>query len=168
MPSVNDYLELHKHFEFSYFLIALLEVSLRNQIPMILSQRRGGSGNSTWYSTLPLKKQGLSSLSYALRLNSSSPEEHLPFSFWRFLLSNRNYGQLWLPNLHNAFPHLSSPKTFNSFKAVDKSMDTSLRLRNNVAHYNLASIKNMKYSQESVIWLLANMGVKNDRLDSSY
>lgn len=46
-------------------------------------------------------------------------------------------------------------------------MDTSLRLRNNVAHYNLASIKNMKYSQESVIWLLANMGVKNDRLDSS-
>ena len=112
-----------------------------------------------WHSELQLNEQGQKSLKYALKMNRESPEDYLPLSFWRFLLSNKNYGQLWLPSLHAVFPGISLPKRIDSFKTVDKNMDTALRLRNNVAHFNLEAVKHMPFSQEKTKWLLINLGV---------
>ena len=164
MASLKDYLELHKQFEFSYFLIGLLEVSLRKQIPVALANKLVEGDRLKWHSGLQLNEQGQKSLKYALKMNREFPEDYLPLSFWRFLLSNRNYGPLWLPSLHAVFPGISLPKRINSFKMVDKNMDTSLRLRNNVAHFNLDAARHMPFSQEKTKWLLINMGVEHELL----
>jgi len=167
MASVKDYLELHKQFEISYFLVGLLEVSLRRQIPAALAKKLVGGDKLKWHSGLQLNEQGQKSLKYALKMNKVFPEEYLPLSFWRFLLSNRNYGPLWLPSLYTVFPGISLPKRIKSFKTVDKNMDTALRLRNNVAHFNLEAVKNMRFSQEKTKWLLINLGVEHQLLDQS-
>ncbi|MBF8252375.1 MAG: hypothetical protein HW379_717 [Actinobacteria bacterium] len=167
MTSVKDYLELHKQFEFSYFLIGLLEVSLRKQIPVALTKKFIGSDRLKWHSGLQLNEQGQKSLKYALKMNRESPENYLPLSFWRFLLSKRNYGPLWLPSLHTVFPGISLPKRIDSFKTVDKNMDTALRLRNNVAHFNLDSVRHMPFSQEKTKWLLINLGIDHQLLVQS-
>ncbi|MDP1851417.1 MAG: hypothetical protein Q8K48_03260 [Candidatus Planktophila sp.] len=160
MGSVKDYLELHKQFEFSYFLIGLLEVSLRKQIPLALAKKLIKDDRLKWHSGLQLNEQGQKSLKYALNMNRESPENYLPLSFWRFLLSNRNYGPLWLPSLHTVFSGISLPKRIESFKTVDKNMDTALRLRNNVAHFNVDAVRHMPFSQEKTRWLLINLGIK--------
>lgn len=159
MTSQKNYLELHKHFQFSYFLIGLLEMNLRKQVPLALSKRFEGEETFKWYSGLRLNEQGQKSLNIALQINRDFPENYLPFSFWRYLLSNKNYGPLWLPTLHTIFLAIESPRKINSFRAVDKNMDTALRLRNNVAHFNMDAAKHMYFSQERVKWLLINLGV---------
>lgn len=167
MASVKDYLELHKQFEISYFLVGLLEVILRKEIPIALTKKLVGGKRVQWHSGLQLNEQGEKSLKYALKMNSEFPEDYLPLSFWRFLLSNRNYGPLWLPSLYRVFPGISLPKRIQSFKTVDKNMDTALRLRNNVAHFNLEALKHMPFSQEKTKWLLINLGVEHQLLDQS-
>ena len=149
---------MHQQFEFSYFLLGLLEISLRNKIPITLSEKCGSS-QPYWYSQLPLNERGQISLMRALQINRKCPENYLPLSFWRFLLSNKNYGSLWLPSLHRIFPEIPSPKRMNIFKTIDKNMDTALRLRNSVAHFNCDALSTMPYSQMRVKWLLTNLGV---------
>ncbi|MCX6439964.1 MAG: hypothetical protein NTZ91_01460 [Actinobacteria bacterium] len=166
MVAINEYLELHTQFAFSYLLIGLLEVTLRREIPVTLSKDNQGE-DVHWYSHLPLNERGQNSLNIALQISRKSPENYLPLSFWRFLLSNKNYGSLWLPSLHRVFPEISSPKRINIFRTIDKNMDTALRLRNNVAHFNLDALKNMHYSQERVKWLLINLGVESRLLNPS-
>ena len=164
MNPMEDYLESREHFEFSYFLIGLLEVNLRTHVPDALKGGFQRNNSLNWYSNLQLNKQGENSLNLALQINRKNPENYLPFSFWRYLFSNRNYGTLWLPSLHTLFPGVSAPKTINSFKAVDKNMDTALRLRNNVAHFKITEVRNMRFSQERVKWLLINMGIADKLL----
>jgi len=160
MATMDDYLEIHKQFEFSYLFIGLLEVHLRQRIPLTLGENYA-SGHPHWYSHLPLNERGQKSLTVALQMSRNSPENYLPLSFWRFLMSNKNYGSLWLPSLHAIFPEISSPKRMDIFRTIDKNMDTALRLRNNVAHFNFDALKNMQYSQERVKWLLINLGVES-------
>lgn len=69
MASVKDYLELHKQFEFSYFLIGLLEVNLRKQIPVALAKKLIGGDGLKWHSELQLNEQGQKSLKYALKMD---------------------------------------------------------------------------------------------------
>lgn len=164
---MEDYLESYKYFGFSYFLIGLLEVNLRTQVPDALGKRFQEKERLNWYSQLQLNTQGGNSLNLALKINRKNPENYLPFSFWRYLFSNKNYGTLWLPSLHSIFPGVTAPKRIDSFRAVDKNMDTALRLRNKVAHFNSDEVKNMCFSQERVKWLLVNMGVDGNLLIQS-
>jgi hypothetical protein len=69
-------------------------------------------------------------------------------------------GALWLPTLYRVFPEVNNPKDNKVFQNIDKNMDTALRLRNSVAHFNMQSLPNIEFSKKKVQWLL-------DALDNS-
>ena len=48
-------------------------------------------------------------------------EDFLPLSFWRHLLSNRQYGALWLPSLYRVFPEVNKPKDIKIFRLIWRS-----------------------------------------------
>ncbi|MSO63958.1 MAG: hypothetical protein CK518_02335 [Actinobacteria bacterium] len=164
MESMEDYLALHPHFEYSYFLIGLLEVSLREHVPLALSNYHATRDTLRWYEKLPLNEKGSEALQKAVAMNPEAPEHHLPLPFWRYLFSARNYGSLWLPVLHMVFPQLLDAKNISSFKLIDKYFDSALRLRNNVAHYNLSSGQTLQFSQEKVRWLLLKLDISEELL----
>lgn len=132
----------------AYVQIGILELRLRSCLPQTLVHPE--NLDEKWFSGVKLNEKGFTSLRRSIQLNPNSPEDVLPLSFWRYLLSNKNYGALWLPHLHKAFRKLDAPKSRSTFKEIDKAMDTALRFRNNVAHYNLDSLKTINYSLTKV------------------
>ena len=153
-------------FTSAYSLIGSLELRLREAIPRILEGHAFKKGYAEWHSVLSVKGIGEVALEQAKnRLLSRAHsgeviEDFLPLSFWRHLLSNRQYGALWLPSLYQVFPEVNNPKDIKVFQVIDKNMDTALRLRNSVAHFNMQSLPNIEFSKKKVQWLL-------DALDNS-
>ena len=151
---------------YSYYLIGKLEIYLRTQIPITLSDYSIRKGYHEWYGAISLNSYGEITLKKAcqnkdgLWRNQLDVAKYLPFGFWRHLLSNRHYGELWLSELHHLFPYLRNPKSLSSFRTVNKHLDSALRLRNNVAHYNFESLRNMEYSQEKIQIILEMTGTK--------
>jgi hypothetical protein len=141
----------------AYFLIGSLELRLRSVIPITLSTLNSPRISEAWMRNLDLSEKGVLTLNRAIVLSPLSPQEFLPFSFWRYLLSSKHYGSLWLPKLHLAFPGISKPKSRESFLKIDKAMDSALRLRNQVAHYNVRNYGAIGFSQEKIEWLIKVM-----------
>ena len=139
----------------AYFRIGILELRLRSRVPAAL--HHGDLPEELWFEKLKLSGKGLEDLERARASKPDSPEDLLSLSFWRYLLSNRHYGELWLPHLHKAFPNVDSPKKFRTFKSVDHAMDSSLRLRNKIAHYNLDELGAIEHSLKKVDWLIQAM-----------
>jgi hypothetical protein len=153
-------------FTSAYTLIGSLELRLREAIPRVLKDYADKKGYSEWHNVLCVKGIGEVALEQAKdrllsRAHSGEEiEDFLPLSFWRHLLSNRQYGALWLPALYRVFPEVNNPKDNKVFQNIDKNMDTALRLRNSVAHFNMQSLPNIEFSKKKVQWLL-------DALDNS-
>ena len=153
-------------FTSAYTLIGSLELRLREAIPRVLKDYADKKGYAEWHNVLSVKGVGEVALEQAkdrLLSRAHSGEEiadFLPLSFWRHLLSNRQYGALWLPSLYRVFPEVNNPKDNKVFQNIDKNMDTALRLRNSVAHFNMQSLPNIEFSKKKVQWLL-------DALDNS-
>ena len=161
--------ERNSEFARAYNLIGRLELHLRYQIPITLSSYAEERGHREWHEVVPLNEYAQNSLNRAnkavlmAKQEKSTASTFLPFSFWRYLLSNRNYGDLWLPNLHVIFPGLENPKTRSAFRQVDLHMNSALRLRHNVAHYNLNCLGTIAFSQKKVEWLLDSLGVTTNQ-----
>lgn len=157
--------ERNPEFARAYNLIGRLELHLRYQIPITLSNYAEERGHRAWHEVVPLNEYAQNSLNRAhnaaliAKQEKSMVPNFLPLSFWRNLLSNRNYGALWLPNLHVIFPGLENSKTRSAFRQVDLHMNSALRLRHNVAHYNLNCLGTIEFSQQKVEWLLDSLGV---------
>jgi hypothetical protein len=139
----------------AYTQIGILELKLRTSIPPALLGSEQTARN--WYEKLTLNQKGVEDLERAKGQKPTSPEDLLSLSFWRYLLSNKNYGGLWLPHLHKAFPGVSSPKDIETFREIDRAMDSSLRLRHKIAHYNLDELENIEHSVKKVEWLVRIM-----------
>ena len=139
----------------AYTQIGILELRLRSKVPEVLSNRENTHGS--WFENLNLNEIGAEDLRRARQLKPASPEDMLSLSFWRYLLSNKHYGELWLPHLHKAFPNTKSPKSHQTFKNIDLAMNSSLRLRNKIAHYNLDELAAISYSVQKVEWLIQIM-----------
>lgn len=139
----------------AYSQIGILELRLRSKVPMALVER--SPNQEFWFENLKLNEKGVEDLNRARQQKPNSPEDMLSLSFWRYLLSNRHYGDLWLPHLHKVFPKVDSPKSHGTFKAIDQAMNSSLRLRNKIAHYNLDELKSIEYSVKKTEWLIQVM-----------
>lgn len=137
----------------AYIQIGILELILRSRVPAVLIDP--DQPTIGWFEKLNLNEKGIEDLNRARELKPTSPEDLLSLSFWRYLLSNRHYGELWLPHLHKAFPKIDSPKAFKTFKLIDQAMDSSLRLRNKIAHYNLDELNAIEHSVKKVEWLIS-------------
>jgi hypothetical protein len=140
----------------AYSQIGILELRLRSKVPMALAEAK--PKQEYWFENLRLNEKGVEDLKRARQQKPISPEDLLSLSFWRYLLSNRHYGELWLPHLHKAFPKVESPKSHGTFKAIDQAMNSSLRLRNKIAHYNLDELRSIEHSVKKTEWLIQIMG----------
>jgi len=154
MAHIEELQRISPSLSTAFLQIGTLELSLRNLIPNNLSNLSNDLRSDDWPNHLALDFRSTEVLARAKLKDSQHPEEYLPFSFWRFLFSKRNYGSLWVPTLHKCFPKLENPKSFNSFKDVDHAMDSTLRLRNNIAHYQISKLANMQFTVNRVSWLL--------------
>jgi hypothetical protein len=140
-----------------YLQIGRLELKLRKVIPFTLNNSKFSQPHQLWHQKIHLTPRSLEVLNRAVSKDSRYPEHFLPFSFWRYLLSGRNYAGLWVPNLYQCFPELSSPQTHKTFQTVDIAMNSALRLRNNLAHYQIHKLGNINYSLKRVNWLIDNV-----------
>jgi hypothetical protein len=157
MKQLLDFEYNRESIKSAYYLIGVLELRLRHIIPVTLSSLSKEGASEAWSRNLNLSEKGFQTLNRAKVLNPEFPQEFLPFSFWRYLLSSKHYGSLWIPKLYSVFPGMSAPKSRNSFLQIDKAMDTALRLRNQVAHYNLRNYRGFQYSQSKIEWLIELM-----------
>ena len=150
----------------TYILIGQLELILRSRLIQTLSTFSEEKGYAEWHDVLRVKGIGEVALEEAKKRllsrahSGEGIENFLPLSFWRYLLSSRQYGALWLPSLYRVFPEVDKPKDIRVFRLIDKNMDTALRLRNSVAHFNMQSLPNIEFSKKKVQWLI-------DALDNS-
>ena len=140
----------------AYSQIGILELRLRSKVPMALAEAK--PKQEYWFENLSLNEKGVEDLKRARQQKPILPEDTLSLSFWRYLLSNRHYGDLWLPHLYKAFPKVESPKSHGTFKAIDQAMNSSLRLRNKIAHYNLDGLRSIEHSVKKTEWLIQIMG----------
>jgi len=154
--------QFHKNIDLflgAYALVGELEMTLRERVPLTLSKHFGVDRHN-WYSELKLDEKSRLRLDRALQINRKNPESALTFSFWRYLFISSNYGNLWLPVLHKVFPELDYPKNLASFKLIERNLHSTLKLRNDVAHYNLGATRNLTLSIRNAQWILDQMTEK--------
>ena len=141
-------------FTSAYILIGSLELRLREAIPRVLKGYAYKKGYAEWHDVLRVKGIGEVALEEAKKRLLS--RAHSGEGIENFL----QYGALWLPSLYRVFPEVDKPKDIRVFRLIDKNMDTALRLRNSVAHFNMQSLPNIEFSKKKVQWLI-------DALDNS-
>jgi hypothetical protein len=95
-----------KRYTVLYFLLGVVEHELRARIPIALSDYAFTQGQLDWWEPLPQSYQNLISLERAKRKNGFSAngiEQHLPFSFWRFLFVGEHFSTIWSESLYSVF-----------------------------------------------------------------
>ena len=145
----------------TYQIIGSLELLLRSRISEALREYSGSPNHEYWLDHLPLTWKGIESVNRAKSLLASSRnpeseklENYLPFSFWRYLLTKRNYTTLWLPTLHKAFPNIQNSLEFNTYKNLDHRMSRALKTRNSIAHYNEKRFSLLSEDEENILTLI--------------
>lgn len=115
----------------------VLEVALRNAVHTQLTRL---AGREDWWSAgLPLhqfeRHRVTEAIAAAKRAKGPSIEPghviaELSFGFWTGLLANRYHQRLWVPVLHQAFPHLVGPR-----RELHRKQESLRKLRNRIAHH---------------------------------
>lgn len=75
---------------------------------------------------------------------------HLPFGFWRYLVTPRRHTSLWVPALHRAFPYGAEELTTRR-ECVSKDLETLVSLRNRVAHHDPIFRRNLFHDYEAAL-----------------
>ena len=144
-----------------YYLLGTLEIRLRRKLPIALSNLADANGYSQWFDVLPNTKENQRALATAFERNSQTIigiEDFLPFSFWSHLFQRELYSVLWTPCLYKVFNGLRKPQSKSSFRCVSRNMRRASRIRNRVAHFNLANAGNHEEEVSVLNWLINAMG----------
>lgn len=144
-----------------YFLLGVVEHELRARVPIALSDYAFITGELDWWETLPQNHQNISAISRAIRKNGNSPahfEQHLPFSFWRYIFVGENYTTLWRESLHLIFPRLKEPLAKRSYDQICNRIYRAYVVRNKIAHYEFMAIQKYENEKAYLIWLIRVMG----------
>ena len=128
--------ESDSEFARAYHLIGRLELHLRYLIPITLSNYAEERGHAAWHEIVPLNKYAQNSLNRAHNAALMAKQDISTIS--SFL-----------------------PLSFWRYLLIDLHMNSALRLRHNVAHYNLNCLGTLRFSQQKVEWLLDSLGVTN-------
>lgn len=144
-----------------YFLLGVVEHELRARIPIALSDYAYTSGKLDWWDCLPQTFENSKSIERAIKKNGNSLhgfEQHLPFSFWRFIFVGENYLTIWRESLHQIFPKLSKPLSKKSYDQVCNRIFRAYVLRNKVAHYEFLAVQKYENEKSYLLWLINAMG----------
>jgi hypothetical protein len=130
----------------TYFLIGTLELLLRERVISTLSLYSKEKNYAEWSSVLPTKELRKSAL------------KEIQFGFYRQVLSQKYFTELWVPAMHVIFSELPNPSTLKSCQMVENRMHYAAQTRNRVCHFAFDNIHNAQHEEENLRWLLSALG----------
>jgi hypothetical protein len=140
-----------------YPLLHLVEITLRNSLHRELGAR---FGRADWWSVAPLNEHGQRLVKQAQekvsaprsRQNADDLVTELTFGFWVGLVSKTYDRALWVPALHQAFPHYRGRRD-----ALHAELRQVLWLRNRVMHYEPVHLRDLKADHATIYRLFSYM-----------
>ena len=130
----------------TYFLIGTLELLLRERVVSTLSRYSKEKNYAEWSSALPTKELRKSAL------------KEIQFGFYRQVLSQKYFTELWVPATHLVFTGLPNPSTSKSCQMVENRMHYAAQTRNRVCHFTFDNIHNVEHEQANLRWLIDALG----------
>ena len=130
----------------TYFLIGTLELLLRERLISTLSTYSKEKNYTEWTSVLPTKELRKSAL------------KEIQFGFYRQVLSQKYFTELWVPATHLVFTGLPNPSTLKSCQMVENRMHYAAQTRNRVCHFTFDNVHNAQHEEENLRWLLSALG----------
>jgi hypothetical protein len=151
------YEEELKRYTVLYFLLGVVEHELRARIPIAMSDYAYSRGIRDWWEVVPQSYQNLKSIERATKKNGNSLngfEQHLPFSFWRYIFVGENFPTFWRESLHTIFPNLKNALTKTSYDQICNRIYLAYQLRNKIAHYELQTHIKFEREKERLLWMI--------------
>ena len=130
----------------TYFLIGTLELLLRERVVSTLSLYSEEKNYAEWSSALPTKEPRKSAL------------KEIQFGFYRQVLSQKYFTELWVPATHLVFTGLPNPSTLKSCQMVENRMHYAAQTRNRVCHFTFDNIHNAEHEEANLKWLINALG----------
>ena len=123
--------------------LAMVELVVRQAMNSVLTEWAVERAPKHWLQIVDLDLQMRQTVQRAVKTAYGSRSKdnmelvpyHLPFGFWRYLISPRRHAALWVPALHKAFPYGNTDLVHRRQEAA-RDMETLVRLRNRVAHHD--------------------------------
>ncbi len=135
-----------KRYTNTYLLIGELELILRERILATLSEYSKTKYDAEWFSILPSKEL------------KKSAQRELQFGFYREVLSQKYFTELWVPATHLIFLNLPNANTLNSCQMIDNRMHYATGTRNRVCHFTFDNIHNVEHEEANLKWLINALG----------
>ena len=132
----------------TYSLIGNLELILRARVISTLSTYSAEKGYTEWFSILPTKE-----------LRDSTLKE-IQFGFYRQVLSQKYFTELWVPATHLIFSGLPNASSLIGCQMVENRMHYATQTRNRVCHFIFDNIHNVDHEEANLIWLIKALGEK--------
>ena len=132
----------------TFFLVGFLELILRERLVITLSSFSAEKGYAEWHQVLPTNE-----------LRNSAAKE-LSFGFYRQVLSQNYFTELWLPATHLLFKGLPNALTLKSCQTVENRMHYATQTRNRVCHFIFDNIHNVEHEEANLRWLISALGEK--------
>jgi hypothetical protein len=133
----------------TYFLIGTLELLLRERVISTLSRYSKEKNYAEWSSVLPTKELRKSAL------------KEIQFGFYRQVLSQKYFTELWVPATHLMFSGLANPRTLKSCQMVENRMHYASQTRNRVCHFTFDNFHNVEHEEANLRWLIRALGEKS-------
>ena len=130
----------------TYFLIGTLELLLRERVVSTLSRYSKEKNYAEWSSALPTKELRKSAL------------KEIQFGFYRQVLPQKFFTELWVPATHLMFSGLAKPRTLKSCQMVENRMHYAAQTRNRVCHFVFENIHNVEHEEANLKWLINALG----------
>ena len=126
----------------TYLLIGTLELILRERVISTLSKYSAEKGYKEWFSILPTKE-----------LRDSTLKE-IQFGFYRQVLSQKYFTELWVPATHLIFSGLPNASSLIGCQMVENRMHYATQTRNRVCHFIFDNIHNVEHEETNLKWLI--------------
>ena len=130
----------------TYFLIGKLELLLRERVVNTLSAYSKEKKYAEWSLVLPTKELRISTL------------KGFQFGFYRQVLSQKYFTEMWVPATHLMFSGLPNASTLKSCQMVENRMHYATQTRNRVCHFIFDNIHNVEHEKANLRWLIAALG----------
>lgn len=122
--------------------LATVEILVRQAMDSALSEWARSKSADHWSQLLDVDPQMRNTVARARKTASGnnanravdSLASHLPFGFWRYLITGRRHASLWVPVLHQAFPLGNADITKRRLE-IARDLESLVTLRNRIAHH---------------------------------
>lgn len=144
--------ELLDRYRDLYRLLGVIELTLRERIPITLSSN---SRNLHWTEVVERDPYRAAELNKYRERRENLLTESLPFGFWCRLFIPKNYSNIWRAGLFQAFPGIDNKMSYPEYLTLCRQFKRLSRLRNCVAHYQFRELSHHSKDLELVNGVLS-------------